>query len=416
MAPPKRFNTPKWMADIAAADELPSSMCFLEAWAARYYEKISDEEYYRHVFAHLTGASHMSDNTDESIRTLQKHDPFAYSVLNCSKKMARVKDATPFEQVFMAYTAGDLEAIKSIVHNMQEEYVPYLLQMLAIQGLVERRSGVLEFCLKRGFEYDSDFISRADLVNKDRDPETFRVIEESEFLRPLYIGLPTFPSRHVQGTDIGNKAANEHEALLVLTSPHSDKLELRANRGHVNGETIATGKLHEFIMSKADMTIWGRTERWGKEYGSFTGLGYLSWEPSGDAGFVAEGNGKLLAQYKVSTDAPITQGIFRSLSFGHHLGLSSSSDRAGQEAEARLEIFTRGLSQEQLEELVVATALEGARSKKYKSADGLERIVGLTASLFKIQTEKKKDYALTENREVYPKLKAIKSPYHRAVS
>ncbi|KAI1752461.1 hypothetical protein F4782DRAFT_530328 [Xylaria castorea] len=123
------------MANIAAADELPSSMCFLEAWAARYYEKISDKQYYRHIFAHLTGTSHNPDKIDESIRTLERQDPFAYSVLDCAKKMARVEDATPFEQIF--------KAIKSRVHNMQKEHVPYLLRMLAIQGLLDRRPEVL---------------------------------------------------------------------------------------------------------------------------------------------------------------------------------------------------------------------------------------------------------------------------------
>ncbi|GAW21602.1 hypothetical protein ANO14919_111250 [Xylariales sp. No.14919] len=182
MVPPKRLFTPKWMADIAAADELPSSMCFLEAWAARYYEKIGDEEYYRHVFAHLTGASHKSDEADESIRSLERNDPFAYSVLDSARKMGRIEDATPFEKVFMAYSSGDLEVIKSKVHDMQEEHVPYSLRMLAMQGLVERRPDVLGFCLNRGgFEYEPNFVRKADLVNKDRDPETFKVIEESEF-------------------------------------------------------------------------------------------------------------------------------------------------------------------------------------------------------------------------------------------
>ena len=92
------------------------------------------------------------------------------------------------------------------------------------------------------------------------------------------------------------KAANQHEALLILTLPRSDKLELKANRGHANGEMIATGRLHEFTTSKADMTLWGRTERWKKEYDSFTGLGHLSWEPCGDGGLVVEGNGRLLAR------------------------------------------------------------------------------------------------------------------------
>lgn len=82
MAPPKRLAAPKFMADTVAAEKLPSSMCFLEAWAARHYEKISGEEYYRHVFAHLTGTFHKADETGEDVRMLKRNDPFAYSVLD----------------------------------------------------------------------------------------------------------------------------------------------------------------------------------------------------------------------------------------------------------------------------------------------------------------------------------------------
>ncbi|RYC61039.1 hypothetical protein CHU98_g5174 [Xylaria longipes] len=156
MVPPRRLFAPKFMTDIAAADELPSSMCFLEASAARFYEKISDEEYYRHVFAHLTGTN--------------------------GTRLMRAS------QVFKAYSAGDLEGIKSRVHDMREEHVPYLLRMLAMRGLLDRRPGVLEFCLNRdGFGYESNFVRKVDIVDKDKDPETFKVLEESDFrkLHPL---------------------------------------------------------------------------------------------------------------------------------------------------------------------------------------------------------------------------------------
>lgn len=90
MTPPKHLFTPKWMADIGAAEKLPSSMCFLEAFAARHYEKISQEEYYHHVFGHLTGTSHKQDEADQDVRMLERHDPFAYSVLDSARKMGRI--------------------------------------------------------------------------------------------------------------------------------------------------------------------------------------------------------------------------------------------------------------------------------------------------------------------------------------
>ncbi|EMR65847.1 hypothetical protein UCREL1_7166 [Eutypa lata UCREL1] len=172
------------MADTVAAEKLPSSMCFLEAWAARHYEKISGEEYYRHVFAHLTGTFHKADETDEDVRMLKRNDPFAYSVLDSAKKMGRIE-----------------EDIKARVDGMQESRVPYALRMLAMQALLDRRPGILKICLDRGgFEYESNFVDRANTLNEEKDPETFKVFQESNF-RKLH------PRRQhpAFATDVGGK-------------------------------------------------------------------------------------------------------------------------------------------------------------------------------------------------------------------
>ncbi|KAK5629010.1 hypothetical protein RRF57_004725 [Xylaria bambusicola] len=160
------------------------------------------------------------------------------------------------------------------------------------------------------------------------------------------------------------RVANQPEILLFLKLPRSDRLELKASRGHANGEMIATGKLHEFTTTKADMTLWGRTERWKNEYDSFTGLGHLSWELSGDAGLIIERDGRLLARYRANANRmKASSSLFGALSL---LGSSSSSSGGEQEPVARLEIFAQGLSREQLEEIVVATAIERERLKKSK--------------------------------------------------
>ncbi|KAI0521988.1 hypothetical protein F5B22DRAFT_513070 [Xylaria bambusicola] len=160
------------------------------------------------------------------------------------------------------------------------------------------------------------------------------------------------------------RVANQPEALLFLKLPRSDKLEVKVSRGHANGEMIATGKLHEFTTTKADMTLWGRTERWKNEYNSFTGLGHLLWELSGDAGLAIESNGRLLARYRANANQmKASKFSFGTLSL---LGSSSSSSEAGQEPVARLEIFAQGLSREQLEEIIVATVIERERLKKSK--------------------------------------------------
>lgn len=87
MTPPKRLFTPKFMTDIEAAETLPSSMCFLDAWAARFYERISEEEYHRHVFAHLTGTVHKQDKTEDDIQLMKRHSRFEYSVWKCAKEI-----------------------------------------------------------------------------------------------------------------------------------------------------------------------------------------------------------------------------------------------------------------------------------------------------------------------------------------
>ncbi|KAI1128705.1 hypothetical protein F5Y10DRAFT_240058 [Nemania abortiva] len=203
MVPPKSIHLPKWMADFAAADELPSSMCFQEAFAARIYDRINDEEYYRHVFAHLTGTSHKPDETEDDIRYLKNNDPFAYSVLDSAKKMNRVEDATPFEQIFKAYKANDLEAIKSGVQKMQKDHVPYLLRMLAMGAMIDKRAEVLEFCLdKGGFQHEPNFVRMADIVTKEDEPEMFRALTGSGNKKRVSIGVGADIAAEI---DIGGK-------------------------------------------------------------------------------------------------------------------------------------------------------------------------------------------------------------------
>jgi hypothetical protein len=98
----------------------------------------------------------------------------------------RILDTTAFEQVFNAYSAKDLEGIKSRVAGAKEEHVPYILQLLAMQALVDRRPDVLKFCLDRGgFEYEQIFIDRTDSLSQSIHPQTYQVLEASN-LRKLH--------------------------------------------------------------------------------------------------------------------------------------------------------------------------------------------------------------------------------------
>ncbi|KAI0430724.1 hypothetical protein F5Y09DRAFT_307093 [Xylaria sp. FL1042] len=184
-------------------------------------------------------------------------------------------------------------------------------------------------------------------------------------------GLELFFFRDRHNTQI-IKAAGHHDALLAITLPRSNKPELQAHRGHTSGETIAMGQLHGFTTSKADMTLWGRHERWKKEYDSFTGLGHLCWEPTGEEGFLLEGNGRMLARYKINIERRkrLKKEFLGSLGIAKQVKLlASSSNEIGldgleNESEARLEVYAQGLSREQLEEIIISCVVERERFKK----------------------------------------------------
>ncbi|KAI0200825.1 hypothetical protein F4808DRAFT_450557 [Astrocystis sublimbata] len=180
--------------------------------------------------------------------------------------------------------------------------------------------------------------------------------------------------RHTQTV----RAAGRPDALLVLSLPQFDKPELKAFRVHKSGENIATARLHDVTTSKADMTLWGRHERWKKEYDSFSGLGHLCWEPSGERGYILEQNGRLLARYSVNTELQKkSKKSCGSLNLDRYFGLSgSSSEGQGEEAEARLEIYAHGLSREQLEEIVFSCAVEKSRFERYKKNASDAKIAG----------------------------------------
>lgn len=67
---------------------------------------------------------------------------------------------------------------------------------LAFLALKERQAKALEMCLNHddGFPYEAYFVDEADHVEKSQDPETFRVLEQSD-LREHYPRLPPGPGK-----------------------------------------------------------------------------------------------------------------------------------------------------------------------------------------------------------------------------
>jgi hypothetical protein len=66
------------------------------------------------------------------------------------------------------------------------EYEQGIRKSQAFLALQERRADVLKLCLDKGnFPYESYFEDEANMVGPEKDPETFKVLEESHF-RKIY--------------------------------------------------------------------------------------------------------------------------------------------------------------------------------------------------------------------------------------
>ncbi|KAI1459663.1 hypothetical protein F4805DRAFT_455461 [Annulohypoxylon moriforme] len=163
------------------------SMCFYEAFAAKEDGTINDEEYYHHLFNHFTGETHkenIGNCTGKDIR-LNRRDLVADLIQGMIEEIGHVEDTAPFELVFKAYNTGTLEDVISQHDRLDEKHVKYIRQLLATRALLDRRADVLQFCLNQGFDYEYNFKFEANAVDEEDHPETFAVLEASEF-RKIY--------------------------------------------------------------------------------------------------------------------------------------------------------------------------------------------------------------------------------------
>ncbi|KAI1379951.1 hypothetical protein F4677DRAFT_299932 [Hypoxylon crocopeplum] len=158
------------------------SLCYREAATAKQERRINDDEYYHHVLRHLTGESHDNEYCTKDDDRLRKYDPFGYSVQGVSREMDHIKDAVPFEQVFKAYSTGNLEDTIVQHDSLDENHAKYLRKLLAMRALLDRRDDVLRFSLERGgFEYDDCFKEESLTVCWQKETRTFNVLEETVY-------------------------------------------------------------------------------------------------------------------------------------------------------------------------------------------------------------------------------------------
>ncbi|KAI0449559.1 hypothetical protein F5B21DRAFT_44750 [Xylaria acuta] len=169
-----------------ATSSSEESLCFVEAATAKQHGRINDDQYYHHLLAHLAGVTHENDieNVNKDDYRLRLHDPFAYSVQRVSKEFRDAKDATPFENIFKAYRIGTFSDLITQHDNLEAKDAKNIRKLLAMRALLDKRPDVLRFCLdKGGFEYDEMFKEEANKTWNQEHPETFRVLQASEFRR-----------------------------------------------------------------------------------------------------------------------------------------------------------------------------------------------------------------------------------------
>ncbi|KAI1075723.1 hypothetical protein F5B20DRAFT_559161 [Whalleya microplaca] len=174
---------------MASSTSSNKSLCFLEAFRERQQGNISEEEYYHYLLGHCTGPLHERDESDgpRIDWELLEVDPFGYAVRCWAQGMDQyVKDVTPFEQVFAAHRTRNVESVKARLNAIDERHAKPLRKLLALRALLDRQPEVLKLCLDMGgFAYESYFEDEANRVKEEVDPETFKVLEGSEF-RKLY--------------------------------------------------------------------------------------------------------------------------------------------------------------------------------------------------------------------------------------
>jgi hypothetical protein len=171
---------------MAIRTKEPVPVSFLEAYQLKNLQEISWDRYIEHLFARCKGIKHEDDNPKLGHWGLRYEDPFGYAVWRWCKTVPVMTDATPFEDVFKTYRKGSLDEVKQKLDALPKEYERGIRKIQAFLALQDRRADVLKFCVEKDdFPYEAYFEDEANMVEPEKDPETFKVLEESQF-RKVY--------------------------------------------------------------------------------------------------------------------------------------------------------------------------------------------------------------------------------------
>jgi len=131
--------------------------------------------------------------------------------------MEPVDDATPFEDVFKAYRNGGVADVEAaLIALSKPDHVRELRETLAMLALQERRAEVLKMCFDAGgFSYGSHFQDEANRLDPNKDPETDKVLEESDFRRKYprkrWIPWEERGTKKMEDQDSGEESDSEDE-------------------------------------------------------------------------------------------------------------------------------------------------------------------------------------------------------------
>lgn len=198
----------------------PKSLCYLQASEAKQRGEITESEYFHHLFAHCTWAGEEHEDDEKYLGiginwALRDADPLAYSISCWAKRMDPVDDATPFEDVFKAYRNGGVAEVEAALNALSKpDHVREFRKTLAMLALQERRADVLKMCLDAGgFSYESYFQDEANRLDPNKDPETDKVLEESDFRKkyPRKRWIPWEERGAKEERDSGEESDGEDE-------------------------------------------------------------------------------------------------------------------------------------------------------------------------------------------------------------
>lgn len=119
-----------------------------------------------------------------------------------------IADVGPLEAVFQAYRRGSVYETQDRLADLKDEHIEDMRGSVAILALQDHRAKMLEMCLSQGgFQYEVYFIDEADRVQKSQDPETIRVLEQSELWKrwPRFRGQCGTDDETARTFDVGGK-------------------------------------------------------------------------------------------------------------------------------------------------------------------------------------------------------------------